>query len=811
MAKYALPLAFAAAGGALGGSLGASIGLSLGTAFFGPKPKAAQAQIENLRLPSVDLGGYVSDFYGSVRTAGTWMDCHPNGGIRVVKGSQKQKMGTGGGRSTTSATYNYFLTGAYALGEGLLRVDKIWADTKPIYDRNGANAGARGYSLSVEQSGVQVIAELSDGLRLYRGSRRQMPDSVLANLHGGHVSAYRGTAYIVFNNLDLSKFGNRIPTFTALVTRVDATGNAITDAAQIVTLHAAKAGVPRDNLNLTQLVGKTIPGAFQTSVAGARSLMEQVARWHYCGLVEVGGIITDFSRKAPKVWRLSWEELGAVEWENGAPKQQGTPFARERAAAREIPTHVVLKRPDPALDFDYGVVEDIWQTAPCQDGTGTGFNKTETVEVQIVADDTEAAPRVGIWKDEMLAARIRGTVTLDIERIAISPGDVIEVPTDASETNFVSLLIEEQTLSTSGLISCTGAGWDGEIYTRSRALPTNTRPKPGVDVYTAPVVALLDTATLDEDNIESPVLILAATTATGTKRSGTRFDLSIGGKSVSASVDDRAVMGFLRGDYQPGNPGVVDYSREVVVEMIFGNLISADQDDVASGRANLLAIGNRLIRFAEAIEDPASPGVYTLTGICDAENATDWTGAVPDGSKCVLLVDESKGIAPGLAQVPLKRSQIGAAITGKAVSLADDKKFTVVGATFAGNSLKALSPVSVMFDRQRDAGGAVTGVSLAFQARTRYPEDCDDTWNSAIEPRQSDRTFGDGLTFRVELRDGAGTTKITRRVTGTGPMMSATFTATELGAAGLDPLALDGRITSQSDIGDGFSRAFSHL
>jgi hypothetical protein len=828
VAKYVLPLASLVAGGFIGGlftsgawsGLGASLGLSLGMAFFGPQPNGPQPQqIEGLRVAGVDYGGYVGDFYGVVRTAGTWIDASPGGGVVSVQGTEKVKTGTGGKKKKVK-TFNYFLTAGYALGEGLLQVDKVWADEKLIFDRNAATADERGYEMVAESSGGQVVAELSDGLRFYRGSRKQLPDTILAALHDDGVPAYRGTAYIVFNNFDLAPYSNRIPTFTALVRRVDAAGNTIDDVAEIITLHAKKSGFPEEFINLTHLVGLTVPGCFQTQRGAARPLIEQLARWHKCGVAVVGQELIDYSRANPTIHELTWSELGPVDLTGGQrqnsqnEKNLNAPFPRERASARELPTHIILRRPDPGLNYDFGTVEDIWQTAPVLGEAPDAIYKPETIEVQIVAEDSEAAPRVGLWKDEMLAAREHGSVTLDSARLNVAPGDVLKIPTSESETDFVYLMVDEQTFFVSGLLECKGSGWNADLYTRNRTLPNNPRPTPGVEYYAAPTIALIDTASVDDATIDTPVLIVAASAPSETTWRGAGVELAFGGRLAFRApsytlIADRAVMGELVGSFPLGSTTTFDWVRTLTVRLIHGHLNSVSEDEAGNG-ANLLAVGNRLIRFCEAVEDPGDPGLYTLTGIMDAENGTDWTGTIADGSKVVLLQDETGALGPGLDVFTLSRTHLGLSATATASAAYDTNKTSTLSQTFAGNSIKPLSPVHITADRT-----VASQVSLGFDARTRYVDLEWSYWEDGIEPPFSDLhnagTLSGKLQFEIVLRDGSNVIQLTRTISGAPPDFSEIFTNAALTAADLNPASLRGEITCIAPNGRGFSRSFTNL
>lgn len=86
---------------------------------------------------------------------------------------------------------------------------RIWRNNKLVYDgRAGSDWGARNN---------HVFLSLA---RLYTGDWNQMPDPTLESLHGvGNVPAYRGTAYIVFVNEDLTDLGGAIPQYQFEVAR----------------------------------------------------------------------------------------------------------------------------------------------------------------------------------------------------------------------------------------------------------------------------------------------------------------------------------------------------------------------------------------------------------------------------------------------------------------------------------------------------------------------------------------------------------------------------------------------------------------
>jgi hypothetical protein len=61
---------------------------------------------------------------------------------------------------------------------------------------------------------------IPDNVRIYLGTEQQVPDSLIESIEGaGNVPAHRGMAYVVFEDLDLAEWGNRIPAMTFDVVR----------------------------------------------------------------------------------------------------------------------------------------------------------------------------------------------------------------------------------------------------------------------------------------------------------------------------------------------------------------------------------------------------------------------------------------------------------------------------------------------------------------------------------------------------------------------------------------------------------------
>lgn len=207
MATLVLSAAGAAAGGALGGSvLGLSAGM-LGRAggaiagrmidqqlMGGGSEVVEHGRVERFRLTGAGEGTPIPRTFGRMRLPG-----------QVIWASdflERQESETrsggkgGGGRSVTTTTYSYSVSLAIALCEGeITSVGRIWADGQEI-----------------PQAGLTM--------RVYHGKADQNPDPKISAIEGAHrTPAFRGTAYVVIEDLELAQFGNRVPQFSFEVIR----------------------------------------------------------------------------------------------------------------------------------------------------------------------------------------------------------------------------------------------------------------------------------------------------------------------------------------------------------------------------------------------------------------------------------------------------------------------------------------------------------------------------------------------------------------------------------------------------------------
>ena len=201
-------LVLGAVGAGIGGSIGGSV-LGMSAAVIGRAAGSAagrvidqvvlgrggepveQGRVDRFRLNGASEGAAIPRVFGRVRV-----------GASVIWASRfrERRETTGGGgkgapKAPKTTQFRYSISLALALCEGeILRVGRIWADG-------------------------EELARDTIQMRVHSGAEDQLPDSLIEAMDG-EAPAYRGTAYVVIEDLDLTPFGNRVPQFSFEVVRM---------------------------------------------------------------------------------------------------------------------------------------------------------------------------------------------------------------------------------------------------------------------------------------------------------------------------------------------------------------------------------------------------------------------------------------------------------------------------------------------------------------------------------------------------------------------------------------------------------------
>ena len=246
-------------------AVGFAIGSTIGGFIFAPEgPSVEGPRLGDTDVTASSLGKVIPFHYGVTRSAGNvfW-----SAGLKEVTTEEDAGGGKGGGGGGTATSYSYFASFACAFGRGPAEnVLRMWADGKLIYDVTGGSSDTTGGSTSAPsfnfrfknggegtsvdpliaesinrrlaglpdvnegngpQSDYRTMAELIAETSSSSDPRSAIYATYLNDLRveaeaaGGappdykFTPSYKELCYIVFDDMPLEDFGNRIPNITA--------------------------------------------------------------------------------------------------------------------------------------------------------------------------------------------------------------------------------------------------------------------------------------------------------------------------------------------------------------------------------------------------------------------------------------------------------------------------------------------------------------------------------------------------------------------------------------------------------------------
>ena len=176
----------------IGQPAGAYAGAAIDRQLFGTTQRYEGARLSDLHLQGSTEGASVPAVFGRVRIAGQviWA-------ARFKEHVETRDVGGGkGGPRAKGTNYRYTLSFAVGLCEGEIgRIARVWANGEAL-----------------DTSGVTM--------RVCTGREDQPVDALIEAIEGvGNAPAYRGLAYVVFEDLPLERFGNVMPQLSFEVVR----------------------------------------------------------------------------------------------------------------------------------------------------------------------------------------------------------------------------------------------------------------------------------------------------------------------------------------------------------------------------------------------------------------------------------------------------------------------------------------------------------------------------------------------------------------------------------------------------------------
>lgn len=204
----------------------AGVAINYGLSFLAGKltksTKTETGKLDNVTISSAAEGESIPRIYGTSVSAGQiiWATKFTEHSRTTTTSTSSGK--GGGGSSATTTTYWYTVSFAVAFCEGdeYTTLGRIWLDNKEV---------------SVDLTGAESF-------EFYNGAETQSVSSVISSVEGTeNTPAFKGTCYLVFENLPLTDYGNRIPSIKAEINKpiISAFDSDMCNAIKAVTLMPA--------------------------------------------------------------------------------------------------------------------------------------------------------------------------------------------------------------------------------------------------------------------------------------------------------------------------------------------------------------------------------------------------------------------------------------------------------------------------------------------------------------------------------------------------------------------------------------------
>jgi hypothetical protein len=648
MATLVLTAAGTVLGGPIGGAIGTFLGQKIDQAWLGTKRQGPR--LTELAVQTSSYGTQVPKVFGTMRVAGTviWST-----DLIETRGS------TGGKGNSGTTTYSYAASFAVLLSaRPIAGVRRIWADGKLL-------RGAAG------------DFKVKTGFRVHDGGDDQAIDPLIASAEGIALTpAHRGHAYVVFEQLALADFGNRIPSLT-----FELVANAAAVASGAIVRALADEVVAADD-------GLMLDG-FSASGESVRAVLETVAE-------ASGGW---FGVAGPA---LAFRVDGAASREIADAGIGAPAGVRTIAAAWTVPGAVAVAHYDAARDYQAGL-----QRARGSAATGVARERRAEVPAALSADAARTVAEGMLARAEI--ERTRRVVAAGLGAIDVAPGAVVAIAGEAGRWRVVRASVEAMVV-TLELVRLAAA---------PLTVPTSGgRVLAQVDALAGVTTMMVfETPALDDAVPSSPRLSVAANGAGAGWRSAALLLSVDDGTSWSdvGTTGAPAVIGVVDVPPPVGTAALFDGVGSLIVRLARGDMRLFPADDASLDQAaNLAMVGDELLQFGVA--QPLGDGRWRLSRLLRGRRGSEWAiGAQGAGDRFVLIEDgaiRAIALAPGTRSATVIASGIG------------DPDPVAVRREVTGASILPLSVARLGWRQQAD-GGALVGWVRRSRAGWRWTDGAD--------------------------------------------------------------------------------------
>jgi hypothetical protein len=441
-----------------------------------------------------------------------------------------------------------------------------------------------------------VVDSRTDGIRCYLGTQTS-PDSYMQSVveaqHGaGTCPAYRGTAYVVLQNLQLADFGNRIPSFNFLVeeSKYCSVGDAITKLCTRIEDIALPVN--------THEVRGSLFGFGVGEIGSLAQTIEPLLLAYNLACVEVNGVLHFFNRAKEDVVTIAAADLNTTD--AGTTSVAG-PMELSDTNERELPSEVRVQFIEPSSDFLQGVQSER--------RVNVDFKNVSTVELPLVMTARQARDVASRLLWSAWSERLQCSVTLPFKYPQIQETDLL---TFTAEGETWTMRVDQADRGgINYIIKASGRIVEPSVY-RAASLVDESEVIPPVGPYVPPVLSyhLLDLPALVSDHASEVGFyhsVAPETPGTGWKGAG---GYTTNDGSTYSSLFSAPFRGSHGVTYNTNGFGVLptatdaaygqwDRTSSLDVQLDFGELSSNSEEYVVAG-GNRLVVGSEIIGFRTA-------------------------------------------------------------------------------------------------------------------------------------------------------------------------------------------------------------------
>jgi len=524
--------------------------------------------------------------------------------------------------------------------------------------------------------------KVAGSIRVYTGHGDKPQDTLIVQAEGAtRCPAYRGCAYVVFEDLALADYGNRLPslTFEVFADAGDTTVGEITRAmlpeADVHDLDQVLAGFSIDQGSVADVLA-TIADAVPISCSSTGDQL----------VVQSGQAVA--GRSFPLL------PLPARSEDTQAEKVKTTGLSRKREPLPRV-KQSALRYYDVARDY--------------QPGLQRGIGRNEQGELQVIelpAALSADAARLIANSAGRRAARPSDTITYRLVEIdpVLGPGAIVRLPVAAGLWEITQWEWQKDGL-TLDLTAC-----NTRTSTNAASVADAGRLNLAADLVGTPTMLAAFELPWDGVGSGNSPIIYAAVSAASAGWSGASLFADPGGDggtlaALGGTGRRRALLGRTLSVLAPASPLLIDYASTLDVKLAGADL---ELQDASMGQllqgANRAKVGSEIVQFASA--SPLGAGNWRLSGLLRGRGGTEWAITTHVADEVFAIVDE--------ALIRLDSQTVGDAGNARIVA-AGLGDASAIGAPISdrGATLQPLSPVKGSASRLADGSIALTWVRRA--------------------------------------------------------------------------------------------------